>query len=1166
MAANDTLVVPIEVSAFAVNPAARDTDGTYAIHRWTAVFQDFGTRRMSPEPDPFTELQPWRDDPSRLGVHLMWHLPEGLTQGHESGDADIEFPLVPNRWLVVRSHGTGSVRSWIVESDHLGNDGTSAFLDPFTDRPTATRCGRLHELTATAPWREPDRRPEPFLTALGPGLLSFAAFQPYNRNVLSMHDTLDDVSGDARVSYRVIGWYAQESADILQRGGFDEVMADLGWLLPSMYGRPGASVYAGSVIGLDWRPDRGAPAPPSDIPAADTIVVGIGHSTAEAAAAVEAEYGLLDAEEARLFHAFALGCLDRAERTDGDLFPARAALLSGFGPLPGGYVWRVVDRGNPADAPREDPAAAAARAAVQAERIAELNRLQRAHDLLERELHDAREYLYHLWALDRRRSRPPFFGEGIRDRLDATVAGSPAHAVADLATRLAAARAAIPWALDQEELDDKAQAYASAWLAAPRVLQRYPAAEYQEAADPVLLLRGAGTHAPLTRDSALPCRVEERLVTRIGTVTARSVAADVAEVNTEALPAIVPRLLTEHFIVDRVRADQSPLSPVDGLLPEYGTRTWRQPWQPLFLAWRADYKAIDYADANGERHWEFDGQRYRWRGTGRHDYGGTISGRQILTPTSGFVTAGRLDAYAKDRKDLDREAIDALRRILLETDELSQRLDGFSAQIGQRLIGSGLRPHGDLAADIGDGDSAGAPRPGIFPAEEWESWMPSDFQQLRAGLVEFRELAIVDRFGRAVVLVEHASGFEIARPDSFVPDQAPGGIEPDRFVQLTPRILQPARLALRFLDQRTGTEADLVADGNPVSGWLLHNRVDDSLACYGPAGAALGDLRITGVGAGRRVSWNALPGSTVFDLDDLAELAPYAHELLAGVVRRGPAGFTALVEHLEEAHALIDPQGPAAPAPAYFFGRPVALVRMSVGIELLGAPRRDVSWRTIFEQPEPEIGRYTWNVRLGEARQLDDGLIGYVRAGDADHIETVLPTGGEADYLRSIDRGQRLLTTVDGPPPEVTLLIDPRGAVHATTGVLPVVSAHIPPAFVDDALRSIAIAFRAGPLVAPVTTDGAGTEHLLALHPALAGGSWTWAERRGDTWLNLPMAAPDPDLWPLGRDPRIRTGFVVLGDAATIASAGPTAAVPGPTAPGDPHAPASTPSASGDRP
>src|SRR5262249_35095281 len=43
--------------------------------------------------------------PLEPGVHLHWALPDGLTRGvcpGSPGDPEIEFPAVPDRWLVVR--------------------------------------------------------------------------------------------------------------------------------------------------------------------------------------------------------------------------------------------------------------------------------------------------------------------------------------------------------------------------------------------------------------------------------------------------------------------------------------------------------------------------------------------------------------------------------------------------------------------------------------------------------------------------------------------------------------------------------------------------------------------------------------------------------------------------------------------------------------------------------------------------------------------------------------------------------------------------------------------------------------------------------------------------------------------------------------------------------
>ncbi|GLZ37937.1 hypothetical protein [Actinokineospora sp. NBRC 105648] len=1133
MAQNDIMVVPVEVAAFAVNRKVRDTDDTYVMHRWQASFLTFA-RNAPPEPAPFGNLEQWRDDPDRLGAYVMWQLPEGLSRGSETEDGVGNFPLVPNRWLVTR-RWDGGVRSWLVESDHIGDDGTVSALDPDAPTATPTLLGRKHDLTATSPWREPADRREPFLTALGPGLLSFSAYQPYNTNVFSIHDTLEDVTTDARVSYRVIGWYAQEDSDILQsKGEFGELMDELEWILPSGNGTPRRSLYAGSVLGIDWKPD--GPVPESDNPRPEEVVVAIGNSTAEASAALEDQYGgagALDGEAARLFKAFTLGALDELERGDGDLLVERTAHHSGFGPTPGGFAWRVVDRGTPADDGALSAAEIARERRAEADIIATLNTRQRELDAEERKLRDAQEHLFHLWSLNTRRFKPEFFAARISGKLDSDVEGSPAHRVATLTSRVAELRAELPWSLDQDELATRARAYAvRQGMRESRVLQRVPLEPFEESSDPVVLLRGANLHAPLSRDTLLPCRVADRLVKAVGPINEATVAGDVALVNTSGLVPLVPKLLAEFFILDRALAQGLDLGTSQGALPEYGTQPWRQPWQPMYLTWSANYVAIPFQEPDGTENWYFDRERYRWTGGGTVDHRIAVAGRQVLTPTSGHQLEGRLAAYANGRNDLDQQMIRSLRSRLRETDELSQRLDGLSAQIGQRLTGSGLRPGGALGALIADGDQ-GIPRPGNFPDEdEDEEWEDSDFQELRSGQVEFTRLAVVDRFGRAVNLIDNPRHFDFARPRTFVPDEQVGEIEQDRFAQLSPRLLQPGRLAFHFLDGRTGEEIDVTAGTNPVCAWLIHNRLDQSIACYAPEGAALGDVRVlVGEGGRDEVTWNPLPDSPVLDLDDLAAVSPHAHRFLAGVRGQGPAGFDALRQYLDDALAAIDPDGPDDTSLVCFFGRPIALVRAELGLELCGPARRDVHWRTIFDQPEPELLGYRWRVRLGEAAQIDDGLIGYVRGDDYDHIETALDTADDG-YLRSIGNGERLKLTFDGPRAVVTMLLDTRAAVHATTDILPVGKVFVPQEFTDRALATMSVAFRAGPLLAAVEPDPSGPDAVLAPRPATATGTWSWAEPDGATWPRSPLTTPDPATWPQGTRPRVRTGFMMLDDAA----------------------------------
>ncbi|MFF3002339.1 hypothetical protein ACFVTF_05960 [Kitasatospora sp. NPDC057940] len=1139
---NDTLVVPVEVAAFAVNAQTRDTDGSYVMQRWIANYVPFVNDNAAPEPKPFAGTEMWTGDASRLGVYLQWQLPEALCQGRQDEDSGEigDFPLVPNRWLVVRRSTTG-VRSWIVQSDHLDlRTGTASYLDPAATTATATRIGRRVELTAANPWREPADTPDAFLTALGPGLLTFSVYQPYNTNVFSLHDTLEDITGDDRLSYWVAGWYADPDSDILVADGndqrdFAELLHDLEWSLAPGLGSPRGSLYTGSALGVAWQPEGGIPE--SDSPHASSIAVAIGNSVGEAAAVLQEQTGgpgALSAEDARRYAAFTLGVLEDFERPDGDLFPGRAAHDSGFGPVPGGHTWRVVDRDTEATRAARTPAERAADRRLAQDVTAELNRAQRELDALERELYGAQQHLYVLWALSQEPKQPEVFSSPVRRELDPDRAGAAGRTRA-LAAQVTAARARLPWSTREEELAAQARAYAAEHgLRTTQVLQRVPAEPFEHSADPVLMLQGAKLNAPMTRGSALPCRVQERLITRIGSITAASVAADVAKVNTAGLPPLLPALLSEFFILETARRTGVGLDDADGRLPEHGTEPWRQPWQPLYLLWEAEYTAIPFHE-DGTECWTFDGNRYRWDGEGTLPVPRTVSGRQILTPTSGYDQEGQIEHYAAGRADLPEDLIRRLRRESRELDQLSQRLDGLSTAVGQRVAGGSAIPTGELGDLIASGTGP-LPDPGGQPVNPWDDWDDVvdlvAFQELRCGHLMFTKLSVVDRFGRAVNLIDNPLHFDrLIKPASMTPDHAVGEIQTDRYAELGPRLLQPARLGFDFLSSTGDEDVELTPGTNPVCAWLLHNRLDRSLACYAPDGQALGDLRAVLDPDGRRiVTWTALPGSPVQALDELAALSPHAHHLLTAIERRGPDVLDAVRAQLDDTLAAIDPEGPEDQSLAFLLGRPLALVRARLDLRLYGPARTDVAWRNVIAQTEPEMPGYQWTVRLGEALQTDDGLIGYVLDEDYDHLETVLaPRGEHGGYLRPIESGQRLkLAFEEDSSATVTLLLDPRAPVHATTDILPVGSVLVPSQFTEAALAAMAVNFRTGPLLIATTEHGAAT----LLQPATATGSWSWTERTGADWTRLPITVPDPASLPIGEHPQIRTGFLVLEDAA----------------------------------
>ena len=239
-----TLVVPMQVDALVINefinphgtgageaPAtpAVQSQGATTWNRWQMHYENLN--RFEPAmSEPFSDqVYP----PPEVGVHIHWALPDGLTHGvGKPGDAPGEFtyPCIPNRWLIARVASSpdpatpGSVTAWVLVADAYTTapgTGGAPFLDPYYTPTDSQPCQpvTLGKSMTLAEWDAAGGesgipRVPPFLKALGPGNVTFAAYTPGNRNVLSFVDTLAAVD-KAWLSYAVIGWYSQDTMDPL---------------------------------------------------------------------------------------------------------------------------------------------------------------------------------------------------------------------------------------------------------------------------------------------------------------------------------------------------------------------------------------------------------------------------------------------------------------------------------------------------------------------------------------------------------------------------------------------------------------------------------------------------------------------------------------------------------------------------------------------------------------------------------------------------------------------------------------------------------------------------------------------------------------------------------------------------------------------------------------
>ncbi|MEU9647438.1 hypothetical protein AB0E00_00745 [Streptomyces sp. NPDC048110] len=1139
---NTDLLVPVRLRALVVNDDVRRRD---SFHRWTPNYRLLKYRR-SPDPSPYDSTDTgFATDPKNDGVYLHWELPAALRRATTPG-GEVTLPPAPNRWLVVRhaytADGEYATAAWVVESDFLdGGKGTAPYLRPGRGQVNPTRIGRH---TEAAQWTESAARQPTFLTAIGPGSLSFAAFQPHCQNVFSFHDPLALLPDPYdRLAYQVIGWHAVHSDDPLADPQVREAPeSSLGWQTDSPPPPGTRTVYTGRVHSVLRRHD------PTDEQWPDPTVA-VADSADSALTALAADKVATDPAltlAPALLDQLQSGTLDRADEPDHTHRLADIRLGAGFAEGTTSYAWHAVPPSTAQEpaSPHDEQQAREAEAA--------LNAAQHAYDEAERELAGLRRRLHGMWRLQGLRVLPDGYRERLAQELDLRRADSLAARVRTRRQETEHLRARIPGGDTPEQLAASVGQYAQQHLPAGWDLKRVAPAPFHRALDPAVVLQGAGS-LPAPDDTTLPCRFGDRTVTAVhhpgspdglnaerGDLACNTLALGAGEHS--VMPGSTRALLREAFLLDpncpvvlgagsRPDAGAVP-TPRTGTAPAFGGDPWEQPWNPLHLLWKIEYHPLPHGQ------WEFDGDDYTCTAP-RPEPARTYTGRTLLSDHLPRSLAGRIRQYALHAPELAPHC-DALAYRVDQGDILSSSLAGLRDMLIGQDPGQGVPPLGappELAELIGDAYRT-SPDPGPLP-DDLTGWPDSGFQPMRAGQFRFLRLTLVDSFGRALDVITPAGtgGTSGHRhpvvADRLRPQHVPEALDttPEHVVQLPPRLPQAARLGLELMDATRDTyQAASLGDGNPIAGWIVPNPIDASLAVYDPDGTALGLLR-RAYRLGRpapEAVWTPLPHEPA-GLPALSATSPHLRALITWF-----QGDTAEDSPLPAAlgilkSSLVDvvPTAGATSASAALAGRPLALVRCRLQLDLDGPPPTDPGWQHVFDPapPSPEFTDHRWPVRLGEQQRLGDGLVGYFTDTEPGVLRTVAAPDATHPQLAAIGDGTHL-QVMAGTPQHLTLLADPHAPVHATTGLLPTTTLEIPRRFTDGPLDRMRTVLRSGPLLTPAATAGEGTVALPVR--TVDDQTWTWAERATDgaTWTHFATSAASTTPRWTGRAPVLRSGLL----------------------------------------
>lgn len=259
----------------------------------------------------------------------------------------------------------------------------------------------------------------------------------------------------------------------------------------------------------------------------------------------------------------------------------------------------------------------------------------------------------------------------------------------------------------------------------------------------------------------------------------------------------------------------------------------------------------------------------------------------------------------------------------------------------------------------------------------------NQFNPMRSGAIRITRLRLIDSFGQ-VKEFNHERDNAIITPQQFT---TPGS---DHLVWLPPRLVQPTRVDFRWLSAADETrEMHEAVATQPICGWVLPNNLDTSLMFYASDGKALGFLRQQ-QGA---IFWQSAPGRNR-EVDEIPNihLKQMVNYLQAQNLNFLKAFITALNQALEN----IAPENFAQnQSLALLMGRPIAIVRASLNLELQGQPAVNQSWdsfRLDLERTDREADNFTQvqvPVRVGEYQQFNDGVVGYwIEAGNSYQQET----------------------------------------------------------------------------------------------------------------------------------------------------------------------------------
>jgi hypothetical protein len=268
--------------------------------------------------------------------------------------------------------------------------------------------------------------------------------------------------------------------------------------------------------------------------------------------------------------------------------------------------------------------------------------------------------------------------------------------------------------------------------------------------------------------------------------------------------------------------------------------------------------------------------------------------------------------------------------------------------------------------------------------------------------------------------------------------------------------------------------------------------------------------------------WHGAPGMPhiapwQIDNPHLARLVVY--------LLQAPQLGTFLDQIERQLHTIVPDEFAEHDGVQFLVGRPLAVVRAELTLQLYGPPasnqdwksfRRDLASETVRLENCDRFDTVQFKVRLGDAGQLNDGLVAFWEEEHSPNGRCSLK-----DSPVTADIRQDVALSFARTSQFVTMLIDPRAPVHARSGILPTKVISIPRAHYADIVGRMSMALPVGPILCPGNT--------VALHaPDTTRYAVSWLQHENGEWLEEAIAGTPSTAAEWSAATRIREGWLKL--------------------------------------